>query len=44
MTLYRYSFAPDVTQAEVETALLVAVIAVEGLHGKPKLGSMAAIR
>lgn len=34
MTLYRYTFAPDLPQAEVETALVLSVIAVEGLHGE----------
>lgn len=34
MTLYRYTFQADVPKAEVEASLLLAVIAVEGLHGE----------
>ena len=34
MTLYRYLFQPGVPKAEVEASLLLAVIAVEGLHGE----------
>jgi hypothetical protein len=34
MTLYRYTFPADVPKAEVEASLLLAVIAVEGLHGE----------
>lgn len=33
-TLYRYLFQPDVPKAEVEASLLLAIIAVEGLHGE----------
>ncbi len=34
MTLYRYSFPPDVPPAEVQGTLLLAYVAVEGLHGE----------
>ena len=34
MTLYRYTFQSDVPKAEVEASLLLALIAVEGLHGE----------
>jgi hypothetical protein len=34
MTLYRYSFPPDVPAAEVQATLLLAYVAVEGLHGE----------
>jgi len=32
--IYRYTFRPEVPKAEVETSLLLALIAVEGLHGE----------
>jgi hypothetical protein len=32
--VYRYTFAPDVPKFEVEASLLLALIAVEGLHGE----------
>lgn len=32
--LYRYTFAPEVPKFEVEASLLLALIAVEGLHGE----------
>lgn len=34
MTIYRYTFQADVPKAEVEASLLLALIAVEGLHGE----------
>lgn len=34
MTVYRYQFLPEVPRAEVEGSLLLALIAVEGLHGE----------
>jgi hypothetical protein len=34
MALYRYTFQADVPKAEVEASLLLALIAVEGLHGE----------
>lgn len=33
-TLYRYTFRPEVPKAEVEASLVLALIAVEGLHGE----------
>lgn len=36
MTLYRYSFAPDVSPVEVQGTLLLAYVAVEGLHGESR--------
>jgi len=32
--IYRYTFRPEVPKAEVEASLLLALIAVEGLHGE----------
>ena len=32
--IYRYTFWPEVPKAEVEASLLLALIAVEGLHGE----------
>lgn len=34
MPLYRYLFRPEVPKREVEASLLLAIIAVEGLHGE----------
>ena len=33
-TIYRYLFRPEVPKVEVEASLLLALIAVEGLHGE----------
>ena len=32
--IFRYTFRPEVPKAEVEALLLLALIAVEGLHGE----------
>jgi hypothetical protein len=32
--LYRYTFAPDAPIEEVESSLLLAILAAEGLHGE----------
>jgi hypothetical protein len=34
MSIFRYTFRPEVPRAEVEASLLLALIAVEGLHGE----------
>jgi hypothetical protein len=34
---YRYSFAPEVPAAEVEATLLLALFAVEALHGEAQV-------
>lgn len=34
MSAYRYEFPPDIPFEEVEGSLLLAVFAVEGLHGE----------
>jgi hypothetical protein len=31
---YRYSFAPDIPSEDIESALLLSVIAAESLHGE----------
>jgi hypothetical protein len=33
-TIYRYLFRPEVPKVEIEASLLLALIAVEGLHGE----------
>jgi hypothetical protein len=35
--LYRYVFGPDVPLEEVEASLLLALFAVEGLHGESQV-------
>jgi hypothetical protein len=32
--LYRYTFQPDVSPEDVETALLLAILSTESLHGE----------
>jgi hypothetical protein len=34
MSIFRYTFRPEVPRTEVEASLLLALIAVEGLHGE----------
>jgi len=37
MGIYRYSFAPSVQFEEVEASLVLAVLAVESLHGESQV-------
>jgi hypothetical protein len=37
MEIYEYTFADSVRMQEVEETLLLAVIAIEGLHGRAKV-------